>query len=784
MIPTDITLLEKYVERGWKLVPIPKGAKAPSGKASKGWQTRHITDPRAIGEGNVGILLGEPSGWLIDVDLDWIEAGDLAEYFLPPTGLVFGRNGKPNSHWIYTINQARTRKYQIGKKDEGGMIVELRSTGAQTVFPPSVHPSGDIVNWTDFQAPATIGFEELDRACGRLAAACVSLRNWTDGSRQDIAFGLAGMMLKADWPEDEVEHFIRVVAENAGDDEIDKRVQSVKRTARNLEDGSEVIGYMGLVEIWGEDTARKVAIFLKISADEEVPPGAILISNTPSKDLAKIAWKRITEGEAEGQPTLFTFGETIARIDKKEIQPLTKEGFWQELADRTDWVRKENKKIIWCDPPPNPVTYMRNQRKSEIPLPRLYGSTTTPIMTSDGEIHIEPGYDFASQFYLFPTVEVPIINVISKKTELKKAIALIEEVIVDFPFVHESDKAHAIAMMILPFVRPMINGPTPLHLLDKPVQGTGATLLAEVATAIKTGEALAAQAAPRTEEEWQKVILSKLITAPEFLFLDNVRTIYSDTLAIALTASEYEGRRLGVSEMVRVPIQCTWIMTGNNIEMSGDFPRRICQIRLDANVEDPTDRGGFLHSDIHAWILKERGNLVWAILTVARAWINAEKPEPNKTLASYTSWAHVIGGILSIMNISGFLETPEERKASIDPFIEAQKDFIRCWLYHGLKDGQSLTLRSNELLNMCTACDLGFGLSANGKGDMNSMTFSSRRLSKIADRVFEIITMDEKRIQVKIVRDKIRGNAAWALEPITEVEGIDITQLWHGEDWK
>ncbi len=784
MIPNDKTLLEKYVERGWKLVPIPRGSKAPAGKGAKGWQTRHITDPKAIGSGNVGILLGEPSGWLIDIDLDWIEAGELAEYFLPPTGLVFGREGKPDSHWVYTVSQARTRKFQIGKKDEGGMIVELRSTGGQTVFPPSVHPSGQDIFWTDFQQPATVSFEELNTACGRLASCCIALRNWVDGARQDIAFSLAGMMLKAEWSEDEAEHFIRVVAEHAGDDEIDKRVQSVKRTARALEDGAETSGYTGLVEIWGEDIAKKVAQFLRIAHEEEVPPGAILVTNSPSKELAKVAWNRIVEGEAEGQPTLFTFGETIARIDSHQIQPLTKDGFWQELASRTDWVRKENKKIIWIDPPHNPVTFMRNQRKAEIPLPALAGATNTPIMTGEGAIHVEPGYDEGSKFFLFPTVQVPKIAEKPKKADLKKARELINEIIVDFPFVHESDRAHAIAMLLLPFVRPMVDGPTPLHLLDKPKQGTGATLLAEAITLVKTGEIIAAQSAPRTEEEWQKVILSKLITAPEFLFLDNVRTIYSDTLATALPAGEYEGRRLGVSEIVKVPIRCTWIMTGNNVEMGSDFPRRIVQIRLDANIEDPTERRGFLHPDIHTWVKEERGQLVWAALTIARAWISAGKPEPERTLASYHNWARIIGGMLAVIDVPGFLDTPEDRKAHIDPFIEAQHEFVRCWLYHGLKDEMCMTLRAHELLNMCESCSLGFGLSANGKGgDLNSMTFSSRRLQKIADQVFDIKTMDEKLARVKIVRDVYRGHSVWRIEQVNNDE-IDAEQVWHGERWK
>ena len=39
-------------------------------------------------------------------------------------------------------------------------------------------------------------------------------------------------------------------------------------------------------------------------------------------------------------------------------------------------------------------------------------------------------------------------------------------------------KAHAIALMFLPFVRDSITSPTPLHLIHKPTVGTGSTLLA------------------------------------------------------------------------------------------------------------------------------------------------------------------------------------------------------------------------------------------------------------------------------------------------------------------
>ncbi len=47
----------------------------------------------------------------------------------------------------------------------------------------------------------------------------------------------------------------------------------------------------------------------------------------------------------------------------------------------------------------------------------------------------------------------------------------------DFPFVDEADKANVLALYLLPFARELIDGPTPLHLIEKPSPGSGASLL-------------------------------------------------------------------------------------------------------------------------------------------------------------------------------------------------------------------------------------------------------------------------------------------------------------------
>jgi hypothetical protein len=142
-----------YIARGWSPIPIPIRSKNPGrGK----WQALRITAAtvRRHFNGspqNVGVLLGAPSGDLIDVDLDHPLAVRLADQFLPPTEAVFGRPGNPRSHRIYrSLSPIKTKKFAVDRGET--MIVELRSTGTQTVFPPSIHESGEMITWDDPQS--------------------------------------------------------------------------------------------------------------------------------------------------------------------------------------------------------------------------------------------------------------------------------------------------------------------------------------------------------------------------------------------------------------------------------------------------------------------------------------------------------------------------------------------------------------------------------------------------------------------------------------------------------
>jgi hypothetical protein len=166
----------RYAQRGWSVIPVPNQSKNPG---FKGWQELRLSeaelDEHFNGQPqNIGVLLGEPSGWLIDIDLDHPKAVELAEGYLPPTPAIFGRESKTRSHWVYrTSGPVATKKH---KSKSAGMIVELRSTGTQTVFPPSTHESGEPILWEEESSePATVDPDEILKAVQELAMAVLVL---------------------------------------------------------------------------------------------------------------------------------------------------------------------------------------------------------------------------------------------------------------------------------------------------------------------------------------------------------------------------------------------------------------------------------------------------------------------------------------------------------------------------------------------------------------------------------------------------------------------------------
>jgi putative DNA primase/helicase len=218
---------------------------------------------------NVGIVLGNPSSELIDVDIDDTNALLFARYFLPYTKFVFGRKSKPASHYIYTSEvPGSTKQWKAGKT-----IVELRATGSQTVFPGSIHESGEPIEFyramgSDLPDPANTDRKTLESALNKIAIGAVLSWNWAEGTRHEVALATAGLLAQAGWTEKEVTDFVWAIATVAGDPDIQDRVGCVRTTFECLTRGKSVKARTALVDAIGRDAVRHIERFLRTDPRE------------------------------------------------------------------------------------------------------------------------------------------------------------------------------------------------------------------------------------------------------------------------------------------------------------------------------------------------------------------------------------------------------------------------------------------------------------------------------------------------------------------------------------
>src|ERR1043165_4861678 len=105
----------EYLSRGWSVVPTPPRSKNPGDAVGKGWQKLRLVRndlSKFFNNGNnIGLILGKPSGGLVDVDCDWKESVFLAPRFLPPTGMISGRDSSPRSHYWFTALDIKTKQF-------------------------------------------------------------------------------------------------------------------------------------------------------------------------------------------------------------------------------------------------------------------------------------------------------------------------------------------------------------------------------------------------------------------------------------------------------------------------------------------------------------------------------------------------------------------------------------------------------------------------------------------------------------------------------------------------
>jgi hypothetical protein len=474
------------------------------------------------------------------------------------------------------------------------------------------------------------------------------------------------------------------------------------------------------------------------------------------EDLAKLtgeAWQAIQD--ANSPPTLFRYGAAPSRIETDDqgapvLRTMTLDRMRHRLARDASWFVRRKSGEVAIAPLLSVVRDVLATPDCDLPI--LTRIVEAPIFAADGTLCAEPGYNAANKTYYWPSegFTLPAISERPSTAEVQEARDLIiRELLGDFPFAGEPERAHAVAALLVTLVRDMIEGPIPGHMVEAPGPGTGKTLLADLLTEPAHGRPIAAMTEARDPDEWRKRIFAKLRTAPSVVLLDNIkRRLESSALASVITSYPYwEDRVLGISEMSRVPVRCLFLLTGTNPAFSSEMVRRIVRIRLDAKVDRPWLREGFQHPDIRSWASVNRGKLLGAALTLIQAWIKAGRPEGNKTLGMFERWARIMAGILDVAGIPGFLENLSDFYETADTEGAAWREFVALWW--NAHQGAAVSV-ATLFVSVAGESSLDLG---EGKSERSQKIRLGKQIMEMRDRVFSIQVGDQDTRNLRVTLD-------------------------------
>jgi putative DNA primase/helicase len=346
------------------------------------------------------------------------------------------------------------------------------------------------------------------------------------------------------------------------------------------------------------------------------------------------------------------------------------------LGQSARWVRVNSKgHVIRMDPPKEVVEQIAGMIE-KWPFPPLAGVIGTPSLRPDGSLLATEGYDPQTGFVLLSPPIMPPVPERPSPANAASAIALLAELLTEFPFQNAASRSVAMSMLITPVIRAALPPAVPLHVVTAPESGTGKSYLLDIASAIAVGDRCAVMALSKPEETEKRLIGAALAGHP-IIALDNCSTLLlGDFLCQVAERPLLQLRPLGTSKDVRVANTFTVYADGNNLTVGADVVRRTLQCALDANMEEPSDRQ-FVNNPVDT-ILSRRGDYIAACLTIARAYIAAGLPGRLPPVPSFEKWSDLVRSPLVWLGYPDPAETTKTVRNE-DPIRQARAAFFSAW---------------------------------------------------------------------------------------------------------
>jgi hypothetical protein len=346
-------------------------------------------------------------------------------------------------------------------------------------------------------------------------------------------------------------------------------------------------------------------------------------------------------------------------------------------------------------------------------IPHLKGLAAGPFMRTDGVVVSAAGYDRASGYYLTDTrVRWAAVPEAPTPDDVARAVAMLQDLLVDFPFAGPQHQAAWVATLLTVAARPAIEGPVPMLWVDANRRGTGKSKLGRLLGVITGGRTPTELSWTPDEKEMENRLTSLLSGGRNLAIFDNAAgTIRNAVMERYLTCHEFDSRRFHRQELMRLPNRLTLVLNGNNLLVRGDLSRRVIRCRLETSMETPEARGGFRHADIEAYAAANQPAFLAAALTILRAHAvagfaacpvrvtgeNGTITEvPARPVGSYDEWDRIVRHAILRAGFADPISTQDEVTEEDEDDVKL-RSLLRAWHRASRSEAWTLTKLLEEV---------------------------------------------------------------------------------------